>query len=65
MITMYVTLVLPLLIWMIRSFFAEIPYEIEEAAMVDGCTRWQTLRYVLIPTAIPGIMASATSFIFV
>ncbi|QPM67483.1 carbohydrate ABC transporter permease [Atribacter laminatus] len=66
MITMYVTLVLPLLIWMIRSFFAEIPYEIEEAAMVDGCTRWQTLRYVLIPTVIPGIMASATlSFIFV
>ena len=66
MIIMYVTLILPLLIWMIRSFFAEIPYEIEEAAMVDGCTRWQTLRYILIPTVIPGIMASATlSFIFV
>ncbi|MCX6090622.1 MAG: carbohydrate ABC transporter permease [Candidatus Atribacteria bacterium] len=66
MIIMYVTLILPLLIWMIRSFFDEIPFEIEEAAMVDGCTRWQTLRYVLLPTIVPGIMASSTlSFIFI
>jgi multiple sugar transport system permease protein len=60
MILMYITLCLPLLVWMIRSFFIEVPIEIEEAAMVDGCSRWQTLRLVLIPAVLPGILASAT-----
>lgn len=59
MIVMYVAISLPLLTWMIRSFFMEIPIEVEEAAMVDGCTRWQTLRLVLIPAAISGISASS------
>jgi len=58
MIIMYVALCLPLLTLMIRSFFIDIPIEIEEAAMVDGCTRWQALRLVLIPAIIPGITAS-------
>lgn len=60
MILMYVTLCLPLLVWMMRSFFIDIPIEIEEAAMVDGCSRWQTLRLVLIPAVLPGILASST-----
>jgi multiple sugar transport system permease protein len=60
MILMYITLCLPLLVWMIRSFFIDVPIEIEEAAMVDGCSRWQTLRLVLIPAVLPGILASAT-----
>jgi multiple sugar transport system permease protein len=64
MILMYVTFSLPLLIWMIRSFFADVPVEIEEAAMIDGCSRLQTLRLVLVPTILPGILASSTlSFI--
>ncbi|GAK56637.1 binding-protein-dependent transport systems inner membrane component [Candidatus Vecturithrix granuli] len=60
MILMYITLCLPLLVWMMRSFFVDVPIEIEEAAMVDGCSRWQTLRLVLIPAVLPGILASST-----
>jgi multiple sugar transport system permease protein len=60
MILMYVTFALPLLIWMIRSFFIDVPVEIEEAAMIDGCSRFQTLRLVLVPAILPGILASAT-----
>jgi multiple sugar transport system permease protein len=64
-IAMYITIALPLISWMMYSFFQEIPVEIEEAAMVDGCNRWQTLRYVLIPTVFPGIFAaSSLSFIY-
>jgi multiple sugar transport system permease protein len=64
LITMYITIVLPLITWMMYSFFKEIPIEIEEAALVDGCNRWQTLRYVLIPVVFPGIFAaSSLSFI--
>ena len=51
---------------MMYSFFQEIPIEIEEAALVDGCNRWQTLRHVLIPAVLPGIFtASSLSFILV
>ena len=60
MILMYITLALPMLVWMMRSFFIDVPIEIEEAALVDGCTRWQTLRLVLIPAVLPGILASST-----
>jgi multiple sugar transport system permease protein len=55
----YVTLALPLTIWIIASFFKELPDEIEEAARVDGCTAWQTLTKVMIPLATPGIFTSA------
>ena len=66
MIVMYLTLALPLMVWMMRSFFVEIPVEIEEAAQVDGCTKLQALRYVLIPNVMSGIVAAAgLSFILV
>jgi multiple sugar transport system permease protein len=60
MVLMYMSLCLPLLVWMMRSFFMEIPVEIEEAALVDGCSRWKTLRLILIPAVMPGILASST-----
>jgi multiple sugar transport system permease protein len=60
MILMYITLGLPLLIWMLRSFFIDFPIEIEEAALVDGCSRWQMLRLVTVPAVLPGILASST-----
>ena len=60
LILMYMALALPLLIWMIRSFFIDFPVEIEEAALVDGCSRWSMLRLVAIPAVLPGILASAT-----
>jgi len=60
MILMYMSICLPLLVWMMRSFFMEVPVEIEEAALVDGCSRWRTLRMILIPAVLPGILASST-----
>jgi multiple sugar transport system permease protein len=60
MILMYITLCLPLIILMMRSFFIDVPIEIEEAAMVDGCSRWKTLSLILVPAVAPGIMAAAT-----
>jgi multiple sugar transport system permease protein len=60
MVLMYLTLCLPLLILMMRSFFVDVPIELEEAAMVDGCSRWQTLRLILVPALRPGILAAAT-----
>jgi multiple sugar transport system permease protein len=60
LILMYIALALPLLVWMMRSFFIDFPVEIEEAALVDGCSRGQMLRLVAIPAVIPGILASST-----
>ena len=60
MILMYLTLCLPLIILMMRSFVVDVPLELEEAAMVDGCSRWQTLRLILVPVLRPGILAAAT-----
>lgn len=55
----YVTFALPLCIWLMRNYFMGIPVEMEEAAMIDGCSRFKALRRVLLPPAMPGIMAAA------
>ncbi|MCJ7689034.1 MAG: carbohydrate ABC transporter permease [Clostridiaceae bacterium] len=66
MIAVYITITLPLITWMMFSFYREIPIEIEEAALVDGCNRWMALRYAIIPAVVPGIFAaSSLSFIYV
>lgn len=48
-------------IWILSSFFATIPQEIEEAAWIDGCNRFTTLTRIVLPLALPGIV---TAFIF-
>lgn len=48
----------PFSIWLLRNFFAEIPTQLDEAAMLDGCSRWQTLRRVMIPLMGPGILTA-------
>ncbi|MCO1653706.1 carbohydrate ABC transporter permease [Pseudonocardia humida] len=53
----------PFSIWLLRNFFAEIPKELDEAAMLDGCSRFATLRRVMIPLMGPGIL-TAGIFIF-
>jgi multiple sugar transport system permease protein len=53
----------PFTIWLLRNFFAEIPKELDEAAMIDGCTRIGILRRVMIPLMTPGI-ATAGIFVF-
>lgn len=49
----------PFTMWMLRSFFMEVPREIEEAAMMDGATRLQAFRTVIIPIMWPGIIATS------
>jgi multiple sugar transport system permease protein len=51
---------LPFAIWMLKGFLAEIPLELEEAALIDGANRWNAFRRVLLPLAFPGLMAAAT-----
>jgi multiple sugar transport system permease protein len=50
---------LPLAFWMLHSFFADVPIELEEAAAIDGCSRWQTFYKIALPVARPGIAATA------
>ena len=53
----------PFSIWLLRNFFAEIPDTLDEAAMLDGCSRFQILRRIMIPLMGPGIL-TAGIFIF-
>lgn len=56
---------LPFAIWIMKAFFDTIPDSLEEAAMIDGCTRIQSLTKIIAPLAMPGISAIAVySFIF-
>ena len=55
----YVALSLPFAIWILTTFFREVPVEIEEAALVDGCSRLQALYKVVLPLAAPGILTAA------
>jgi N,N'-diacetylchitobiose transport system permease protein len=65
-IVTYLTFVLPFSIWTLRGFIANIPEELEEAAMVDGCTRAGAFRRILFPLVAPGLVATAVfSFILV
>jgi len=59
LITAYVTLSLPLATWILTSFFREVPFEIEEAALIDGCTRVQALYKIVLPLAAPGLLTAA------
>ena len=49
---------LPFTIWIVKSFFDSIPLELEEAAMIDGCTPLQALRFVVVPLAARRIAAA-------
>ena len=49
---------LPFAIWMLKGFLEEIPIELEDAALVDGASRWIAFRRVLLPLAAPGVMAA-------
>ena len=55
----YLAFVLPFVIWTLRGFLVNIPAELEEAALVDGCTRPQAYRLVLFPLMAPGLVATA------
>jgi sorbitol/mannitol transport system permease protein len=59
LIILYLGINLPLAIWMLRSFFQEVPHELIEAAEIDGASLWGQLRSIILPLAAPGIAATA------
>ena len=65
LIILYTSMNLPIAVWMMRSFLAEVPVEVLEAASIDGCSLPRTLRTVVVPMVLPGIAAtSLICFIF-
>ena len=55
----YVTLTLPLGVWIIAAFFQELPADLEDAAKIDGCGHFQTLFRIILPLAAPGVFTAA------
>jgi multiple sugar transport system permease protein len=49
----------PFTLWLLRNFFVQLPRDLEEAAVVDGCTRFQAFYRVILPLAAPGLLTSA------
>jgi sorbitol/mannitol transport system permease protein len=65
LVILYTSMNLPIAVWMMRSFLAEVPVEILEAAQMDGCGLLRVLRTIVIPIILPGIAAtSLICFIF-
>lgn len=62
-IFLYVSLFTPASIWIMRGFFMSIPRELEDAAIIDGCSRFGAFVRIVLPISTPGIIATAT-FIF-
>jgi ABC-type glycerol-3-phosphate transport system permease component len=64
LIIVYLVYTLPISTWLLKNFFEQIPAELEDAALVDGATRLQVLRKVVIPVAVPAVFtAGILSFI--
>jgi len=59
LIITYLTFGLPLSIWLLKGFYDNIPVELEQAARIDGCTRFQAFWMVVMPLSAPGIIATA------
>ena len=59
LIICYTTFNIPFTIWMMRGFIEDLPVELEEAALVDGCTRIQTIIRIVFPLVLPGMAATA------
>ncbi len=59
LVILYTAMNLPLAVWMLRSFFQEVPRELVEAAEIDGASLWGQLKSVILPIAGPGIAATA------
>ncbi len=65
LILLYTAFNLPYVIWMMRGYIEDVPLELEESALVDGCTRWETLIRVVFPMVRNGLFATAVfTFVF-
>jgi raffinose/stachyose/melibiose transport system permease protein len=59
LIIVYVSLSIPFTVYMLTGFFATLPAELEESAIIDGCSDFQVFRFVMLPLASPGILTAA------
>lgn len=61
----HLVITLPIVVYIMIGYFESLPAELEEAARIDGCSTWQTFRYIALPLARPGIVVGAIlSFIY-
>src|SRR3954465_7424123 len=59
LIVPYAAFNLPIAVWILRSSILQIPYEIQESAMVDGANRWHILRSIIWPLLVPSVATAA------
>jgi multiple sugar transport system permease protein len=59
LVVVYSAVVLPFTTWFLKGYFDTIPYQMDEAAIVDGASRWQVLSRILLPVSAPGIATAA------
>lgn len=59
LIVIYMAFTMPFTVWMLRGFVINVPEELEQAAMVDGCTRFGAFRHILFPLVAPGLVATS------
>ncbi len=59
LVVTYPAFIVPFLIWMLAAYLSTIPRELEDSALVDGCSRLRTLRHVVLPVARPGLVTAA------
>jgi multiple sugar transport system permease protein len=65
LIVLYTAFNLPYVIWMMRGYIQDVPIEIEESALVDGCSRWKTFVVIVLPMVRGGLFATAVfTFVF-
>jgi len=59
LVVTYPTFLVPFCTWLLIGYFRTVPKEVEECALVDGCTRIQALWYIILPIAVPGLVCAA------
>jgi multiple sugar transport system permease protein len=59
LVVAYISFALPFSIWLLIGFFSDVPIEVEEAALIDGCSRLGALLRIVIPIAAPGLVVAA------
>ncbi len=59
LVFIYTAFSLPFAVWMLKGFLAEVPQEVEEAALVDGASRWRAFFQILLPMLSPGFLRPA------
>jgi multiple sugar transport system permease protein len=55
----HISITLPFVVWLMLTFFEELPKELEQSAMLDGCNPWQRFTKVVLPLAVPGLGTAA------